>query len=363
MKKIITLTLFAAVLAINTNAQDLPMIRSKDALRTYALEQAAVANAQIWTSLPDGNNANYNAPFVPLELGSATEISNAIAGMPLAVDVANPYDPLYTWAGVYNGDGDQLFWGYSKFNLVQTPAPTPKGSPQAYTWVLPAGYGNITLKMADNIPIRITNAQAAFVDILGTNGQTQQEYSLDVYNSKVYFPWRLTETNAILAVFTNNPAGGPGGWEYWNVGHNTGSKIQPQHFSTPLTATIQGIVPIKGNGPIFVSVPTTNGVGNNLTVELQTIGNQGQGYGNYVSFWTTEGKWFKGAWVRQAGTSQWQWYSVFSNPYQGMMVFVMYYQGDSVYYIVPDWNDGDLVEPADPYIPPQPTQSSGGGEG
>ena len=333
MKRTIAIALtLTAVFALNTYAQDLPMIGSKDALRTYALEQAANVAASISTSLPVGNNS-YG--YVPVSEATASGISNTIAGMNLSVDVANPNDSLFIWAGAYNSDGDPLFTGYNQFNLV-----LGKGG-----YALPADYGNITLGLYDNIPIKVNGAQQAIVDILGPNGQTEAEYSLNVQNGKVYFPRQLAGTNAILAVFTNSAtAGSPGGWAYWNVGN--GSSIQSQHFNVTLNSPIQGIVSFT-DANVFVTVPTTNSIGNNLTAEFKATGKELVS----VSFWTTEGKWFKGAWVRKAGTSQWQQYIAVVDKSAGMMDFALPITATGIYYIIPVWSAGDLIEPADPLLP------------
>lgn len=367
MKRIVlTLAVFTAVFGLNAFGQvvtpqtgispvinavtDLPMLRSKDALRTYALEQSANVRAQISTSLSVGNNA-YG--FVPVEEATASGIADAIRGMNLSVDVANPNDPLFVWAGAYNADGDPLFTGDNRFSLVNGfSSVTGEGG----YYALPPDYGNVTLTLYDNIPIKVDGAQSAIIYILGRNGKTQMQYSLNVVrNSKVYFPWRLAGTNAILAVCVGievKPGQIQYGWEYWNV--NSGSKFSPEHFNVTLKPTIQGIASFT-DADVFVAVPTTNGIGYNLTAELKVTGQRW----NNVAFWTTEGKSFNGAWVRKSGASQWQYYRAFPQGQDtGAMIFGMSLSA-GVYYIVPVWNDGDLIEPPDPYYPPY----DGGGEG
>ena len=310
------------------------MLRSKDALRTYALEQSANAAASINASLPVGNNS-YG--FVPVESPTAEGISNTIRHMNLSVDVANPNDYLYIWAGAYNSDGDPLFTGYHQFKLENA-----KGG-----YALPAGYGDVTLALYDEIPIRIDGATSAQLTIQNENGETQFGTSLRVYNGKVYFPRQLAGTNAILSVLTQVGGKGDGTvdqWLYWNVGN--GSSIKPEHFAINLKATIQGIVSITDNN-VMVPVPTTNSIGQNLTAELKITANRNV----LSSFLTTEGKWFKGAWVRKAGTSQWQYYAADAFKDAGVMGVLLSVQ-TGIYYIIPVWNDGDLIEPADPWYPP-----------
>ncbi len=340
MKRTIAIALtLTAAFALNLNAQDLPMLRSKDALRTYALEQSANVAASINASLPVGNNS-YG--YVPVEEATASGISNTIRGMNLSVDVANPNDSLFVWAGAYNSDGDPLFTGNHQFKLENA-----KGG-----YALPTDYGDVTLALYDEIPIRIDGAQSAQLTIQNGNGETQFGTSLRVYNGKVYFPRQLAGTNAILSVMTL--VGGKGGgtveqWLYWNVGN--GSSIKPEHFAVNLKATIQGIVSVTDLANVEVAVPTTNGIGNNLTVEYKSTGKAYVG----ASFYTTEGKWFTGAWIRKAGTSDWVPYTATIG---GGSVFINIPMLPGIYYIVPTWNPGDLTEPADPYYPPY-----GGGKG
>ena len=119
-----------------------------------------------------------------------------------------------------------------------------------------------------------------------------------------------------------------------------------------LKTSVQGIVSVTDLANVEVAVPTTNHIGNNLTVEYKSTGKGWVG----ASFYTTEGKWFTGAWVRKAGTSDWV-------PYQatigGGSVFINIPMQQGIYYIVPTWNTGDLTEPADPWYPPY----DGGGKG
>ncbi|MDE2172419.1 MAG: hypothetical protein KGJ33_00530 [Patescibacteria group bacterium] len=308
---------------------------SKDALRTYALEQSANVAASINASLPVGNNS-YG--FVPVGEPTAEGISNTIAGMNLSVDVANPNDGLFVWAGAYNADGDPLFTGYHQFWLVNG-----KGG-----YALPPDYGNVTLTLFDNIPIKVNaDAQSAIIDILNDAGVTTAEYSLNVQNGKVYFPRQLAGTNAMLAVYISGGKGVGPGWLYWNV--SSGSQVTPEHFDVALKSTIQGVVSLTDTN-VYVTVPTTNSVGYNLTAELKSTSKQWLG----VSFSTSEGRLFKGAWVRKAGDALWTPYA----PTGGTKYFLLPVE-QAIYYIIPVWNDGDLVEPADPWYPPY----DGGGKG
>lgn len=344
-----TIALMVSVLSVmSTFAQDLPMIQSKDTLRTYALEQSADVAASINASLPVGNDS-YD--FVPVSEPTAEGISNTIAGMNLSVDVANHNDPLFIWAGAYNVDGDPLFTGWKQFWLVNG-----KGG-----YALPDGYGDVTMELFDNIPIRVGGAQSAIINIKDSNGQTIMGASVRVENGKVYFPRQLAGTNAILSVYvTGSKEVGPG-WLYWDV--SNGSKITPEHFGVTLKTTIRGVVSAKDTASnhtntVTLVVPTTNNIGENLTIEYKS---NGRGLLRLFS-WTSEGKWFKGAWVRKAGTEQWIPYTAtVTAPPTAVFIEVPVQSG--IYYVVPSWDPQDLTEPADPWYPPYDGGSNGGGKG
>lgn len=334
---LIAITAFAqppSAVAKPGDLPDLPMIRSTDALRTYAIEQTANVSASINTSLPsDARSWDY----VSVQEATADGIGNTIRGMSLSVDVVNPNDYLFVWAGSYNADGDVMFSGWKQFRLV-----AGKGG-----YALPADYGDITLSLVDNVPLRINGAQSASIVVLDDNGQTTMGTSLQVRDGKVYFPRQLAGMNAILAVYTGKEGNG---WLYWNV--SNGSQTTPERFNITLKSIVKGVVSVTDLANVEVAVPTTNHVGNNITVEYKSTDKGLVG----ASFFTTEGKWFLGAWVRKAGTSDWVPYKAAIG---GGSVFINIPMQPGTYYIVPAWNDGDLIEPADPWYPPY----DGGGKG
>jgi len=329
MKKTIV-GMLMAVFCASLLAQDLPMLRSKDALRTHALEETAMVSASIGATLPVGDNA---FDHVPVESSTAEGIMNTIRNMKLSVDVVNPLDYLYTGAGAYNSDGDQLFYGHHRFKLVNGEA----------GYVMPPDYGVVTMELNDRIPIRIAGATSSIITILNAQGEAQSSSSLRVYNGKVFFPEPLAGTNAILSVFVTGGKAESSGWRYWNVA--TGKSIIQKRFSMTFRPTIEGVLSFK-DSHVMVQVPTTNSIGQNMTAEFMSSGTGSI----IVSFWTTEDKWFNGAWVRKAGTDQWQYYSTTVFESVGLMGFLLdVHMG--IYYIVPSWDDGDLIELGNPWEP------------
>lgn len=327
MKKIVGLVvgLFVSIMS-SVFAEDLTMITSKDALRTYAAEQCAWVSGSIISTLPVGDHAY---AFVGLTNSSAESISNTIAGMNLAIDVINPNDNLYVWGAAFNADYEVMFYGYKSFNLI-----SGKGG-----YSLPTGYGDFEMGMVDEVPIKVNGANWAILYMLDENGHTASSQMLSVKNDRVYFPWRKAGANAILSVYVSDKDGSNSRWLSWNV--SGGRQVTAQHFAIALKSGVQGIVCATDQSQVYVPVATTNGVGNNLTLEYKSTGKSS----TTVSFYTTEDKWFTGAWVRKAGTSEWL-------PYRAKVgdkaVSVNIQVEKGTYYIVPTWNREDLSEPSLP---------------
>jgi hypothetical protein len=334
------------------NQSALPMLMSKHMLQTYAEEQAYGVSISISASLPTGNKAN--AQTLVME-ASAAGIINTIHSISLSVDVVNYDDPLFTWAAVYNDNWDLLFSGSKQFMLV---------TDSHGNHVMPEDYKSLALKMADLIPISIPGAESAFVDELDDNGRTQNTHNLQVSNGKVYYPKQLTGGNRILAVYTSNQPNhvSPntngtyvGNWVYWNVGKG-GVPVRSAAYAARFQASIMGTVTLQ-DCDVFVAVPTVKGgYGDNITAELKVT----HPLTSKVSFWTTEGKWFTSALVRKSGTSQWVSYTPSLDTTQNVMSFNLPITEPGIYYVIPAWNIGDVVEPADPYYPPYNYNGSNG---
>lgn len=323
------------------NQVALEMIGSKDKLRTFAVEQAFNVSVSINTQLPSGNSYAY----VRLDEPTDACIESTIRGINnLSVGIVNPKDWVWTWAGVFNADCDQLFSGSKQYTLV---GPSTDGS-----YSMPSDYGDVVLELGDNIPIRISGVESAFVTDLDENGKTQASHSLRVRDGKVYYPRQLAGGNRMLSAYVTNRKKWSttddifvGNWLYWNVG-NGGTPIPAVSHDVELTGSIKGITPMTDTD-VSVVVPTFGGYGNNQTVELKVTTQ----FTSKVSFWTTEGKWFSSAWVRKAGTTNWILRAPSLDATRNMISFDLPVQA-GVYYIIPIWSEGDLVEPEDPYYEP-----------
>jgi hypothetical protein len=343
MEKIIVGIISVVVLASSLHALELPMLQSKEMLQTYAVEQSAKVYAAAGTSLPAGDKAQ--SGYVPVETSTLVGIIRAIGNCKLSIDVANPKDPVYSSVWVSNKEYQTLFWGNNHFNLVE--------GKTGYT--LPINYGRIELEMVEKPPIKIPGAVAARLFTL-SNGQTVYlDEPLRVENGNVFFPSRLAGSSTLLQVEVSN--GKTSEFFYWNVA--SGASVSKQTFNIGLFSSIKGMSVttdynngLPGVNNVMLQIPTTNQMGFNKTLEHYAAG------GNnpfFVSLWTSEGKWFTGVKIRLANTTEWithnAVYQKSANMHDAMMVVHLNSLPAGIYYIIPLWNDGDLVEPVDPNYP------------
>lgn len=327
MKKIVMIVaVFALFIGVNSSGQKLP-IGSKDELRIYALEQSKSVSVSLGSQLPIGTNSY---KYVQLESSTVACISNTIIKTKLTLDVVNPKDSFYIWVYVYGSDGYPLFTGMNRFDLVEK-----NGS-----YSVPADYGNVVLDLFDSIPLPIDGgAQWAEVAFTGSDGKIYNSANLQVWNGKLLFPRQLAGTNAVLVVGMAN-----GIQKFWNI--SSGQVMDPQSYDILPNVTIRGIVPIT-DGNIVVDVPSTNGVGQNLSVEYNSTKNQLVA----ISFYTSEGKLCKTVKIRKAGDNNWTAYPLILDS-TGEYYYVNLQFGVGIYYVIPVWDPIDFSGLPDPWYPP-----------
>ena len=173
-----------------------------------------------------------------------------------------------------------------------------------------------------------------------------ETHSLRVENGKVYFPRKLAGSKAILTVqtYSQNISGDEVQNQlFWNV--KNGGMITTQYFSTPIAASIKGIVTTT-DAHVNVIVPTTEGIGENLTLEFSST----KKATGFASFATSEGKWFEGAWVRKSKETEWVFYLSLPNGNYKYVAFPVSAKG--VYYVIPKWKSGDLTPLPEVWVPP-----------
>ncbi|MFA6459513.1 MAG: hypothetical protein WCV79_03945 [Candidatus Paceibacterota bacterium] len=356
MKKI-RLFLGIAVLTVaslSLVAQNLTMVTSEDALRSYAFEQAAHVAISVSSALPLGN---YAYSYSAVQTASAAGVQQAVRNANIiAISMAVPTDTIFIWIGVYDKDGDLLFGGYRNIRLLPTP----------FGFVLPPDYGTVELTLADNVPIKISGASSAMYSARDQNGNLASQNSLRVSNEKVFFPKQFAAKEILLAVYVSESSptekgGAPMTWYYWNV--VDGSRRTTVDLAMNFDVKYPDLV-IANKGVVEV-IKTTNHVGNNLLVELtcektteasfffaveDTVIGQFEQFGG-GTLWNGEYHLFTGILVRESGSSEWKLFPAMENTAPASWVELEFDAG--TYYIIPTWSEGHLVSPPKPpYVPP-----------
>jgi hypothetical protein len=326
MKKVTWLLVAVLFMSLSSLGQKLP-IGSKAELRIWALEQSKAVSVSVGAQLPAGTNSY---KYVQLESSTVNGISNTVLKTKLSLDATDPKDPCYMQVCVYGSNGFPLFSGMNQFYLVEN-----KGS-----YTLPPGYGDVTLSLCDNITLPIDGqAQWAEAAFTGSDGKICNFSGLQIWNGKPVFSWKLAGTNAFLVVGMSD-----GSIRYWNV--SNGQTIVPQTLDVVPATIITGIIPMT-DGNVVVNIPTTNGIGQNQSVEYTSTKNQLVA----LSFYTSEGKWAKAVKIRKSGSNDWTTYSMVLDS-TGKYYYVNLQFGVGVYYAVPVLDPADLTELADPWYPP-----------
>jgi hypothetical protein len=313
MNKVTAITTFLAV-ALSAHGQipDLP-IKNQNVLGIYAASKTTQVCALASTMEPSSTNG---AGSVPVDSSTFAGINDTLRRTEVPLTVINHEGGCYLWAGAFGADGSLYFSVYKEFFLD-----TVKGG-----YALPAGCGDIELSLCDNIHIsELDGAQMAIVSLLGPDGQTMSQYSLPVSNGQVNFPRQLAGENAILSVL-----GSDNTWQYWNI--STGSAIQPDSFSLSLNPSIAGVYMFADEN-VFLEL-SANGVITNPTAELKSTSKQWLA----VAFSTASGDMFTGVWVRKAGETQWNYYSVPDG-----MQYVPVPVQEGTYWMFPTWKDGVIT--------------------
>ncbi len=357
MKKLmLTISLLAVSIGI-TNATPpatLPMLTSAAAMRGQTFAQAKTVSASYGSMLFLGSQAyGFAAVNEPTEEG----VNAALAGMRLVISDPNPPDTIYAWVGVFNTNGTTLFTGQQQFKL----------QPNGKTYALPPGVGKITLKIAAYVPLDIPGTVYAEAIGLASDGTSLNETSLNINDyGEIMVDPNLAGKNYIFSAQIVDPTV-PGNNQtpngttyYWRV--DDGAIINTVVLNAPIQVNIDGILPTVTDKNVFAEVPVTNSVGVNPVGVLKCTKNETL----QVSFWTGEttapvnplfpgtptGYIFAGAWILNVDKGEWQLHTEL-NEQTFSQLRISFDPG--LYYIIPIWNDGDLIEPALPLLPPVPT--------
>ncbi len=310
MKKYI-IAVFSLVTLIVACAQsvlaksDLSMIASRDALRSYAIEQVSQAWGGVWSrSIIESPQTAFQFAINdrPVDI---SRFSEEIARRVFDFRVANPRDGVYFNVTYANRESDALFQGgsFAKFKLEK------KG------WSFPRSLG-VELWLNYEIPLTVSNVYFARILIENEQGETVYEVypRIDSKTGKIYFPSQLAGANGFLIV-NRSEGEGPSVEEVFNL--RTGLPVVPTKAQTILNVSIRDVIErvVSQKDPkLTIQVPSWNGFGESPTVQLNVVTPEDHGNDNLVKVLflvqTTEGELAEVAVIRQITEGEIVWYHV-----------------------------------------------------
>lgn len=169
----------------------LPMIKSQDALRNYALGIARMGSRNVYAQSLDWDWPE-RVSYTNMAGAYGEEILDKLFNVEFVYRLTNPEDQISGYVYLYDGNsydyGNCLFWGYASYTL----ADLKTNKPQYNIWM-------------QNIPLPPSNIQSAEVLALDEDGKTARRYPLQINNGQMLFqPWMAGAPNGILTVRFND---------------------------------------------------------------------------------------------------------------------------------------------------------------
>jgi len=298
----------------------LPMLTSKAALRSYAVEQTQVAYVSAYS--PSQINSSQSSSSIGIGLPSGQDSADMlsyvdrIVSQNVSVTFVNKNDPANIDGTFADKFGNTMFYSY--------------GSSTPQSGKLPTVY--LAWYLESEIPISIPGAQSATVLVVGTNGMTQYPIPLNVSNGMVWFQTD-DAGQGILSVTMND-----GSVVSYNL-MAQGTQVTPSTFAVNTYSYIDQLWSFSNSSFIDWEIYSNGGVGENPTFEV----NQSVSTTMSVDVFTTEGAQSIGVYVRNKGDTVWNFY-----PAVNSITTIPVNAGTC--YMVPAWNVTDFREP-DPTPP------------
>lgn len=168
----------------------LPMIKSQDALRNYALGITKFGSRSVYAQTLDWNwTENFTHTNAIGAYGE--QVLNKLFSAEFVYRLANPEDRIQGYVHLYDGeftesnDPSMLFYGYAEYTFVDLMV----GKPRYDIWM-------------QHIPLPLANVNSAEVLALGEDGKTANRQQLEINNKgQIMFPpWMAGAPNGILVV-------------------------------------------------------------------------------------------------------------------------------------------------------------------
>ena len=148
-------------------------ISSKGALKAYALEQVTAGYISL-NSLSQIRKSDDLTYFQTK--GSPGDIARQFSEVVFRFHVYNTSDPIYLNAALRDENWNTYFYGYTQGKVQSTGSDTFLSAP------------NLTLKLVDQVPIKVEGASYAQITFRDSQGNFSWDDRLQVENGVIYFP-------------------------------------------------------------------------------------------------------------------------------------------------------------------------------
>ena len=244
----------------------LPMIVSRDALRSYAVEQVARVAGNTYSSSmiqsPGPTHFSFAVIDRPVDIAAVRKLVSKHELVPTIVNPAD-YVSFNVWYG--SAGGDTLFGGGTSTQF--------KKNAQTGQWELPSLLG-FELYLNYEIPIVVSNVYHARLTLEDETGRTirQENIRVDERTGKIYFPSLYAGAAGFLIIDTFDRRTETPRTHIFDM--RTGRSSVPVRGSSSLSPTINNFVEARASSGSVLefNVQSYNGFGESPTVQLRVEG-------------------------------------------------------------------------------------------
>lgn len=206
-------------------------IQSRGTLKAYASEQVTGGYTSIGSSSQVQKAGDTN--YVNVSGSSPKSIANQLSAAALKFHSYNTSDIIYSNTALTDSNWNLYFYGFGQGGVIAS------GS----TGIL--SVPNITMQLADPVPLKEPGAVWAYAVFRDANGNIMWENSLQVNNGIIYFPQSYTGQIGEVRVGINNTSGRI---EEHVVSIQTGLELPTTLVSGSISTSIENYMEVTDNG-------------------------------------------------------------------------------------------------------------------
>lgn len=239
------LSLFMMVVAISVSQASPVLLVSKAALKAECLKNVTSASVWIGGSGVAENSSSTSSQWIQKSSSDydCSDLLNSISGQEMSFEVARPQDQINVYVGLYDKNGNQLFYGYKTGYLE-----TQKGGGYSLPWDLTV----INVRMSENVSIPLSaeaeNAEYAQINVRDESGQIVMNEWLTVENGQLSLPTQYAGSKGELIInyYSNGQF-----WQRW-YDLTTGELIPQDQVLARVYTFVKGYYNF-GNNPWSIS--------------------------------------------------------------------------------------------------------------